>query len=260
MPFVTIISDWAGSDFYTGAIKGALLSKVEDLKFIEIADNINKHDITTGVFILKSCIPFYPDGTVHLFCIRTQITNNEKILIVKYKNQYIISNEYCLRSFGFENNDIEIIIPEQETYNGTFPELDIYVPLATHLLTGKSFYDAGKLYPGNIPDFASKPEIRKEKDLIIIDAHIIYIDSYGNLITDLKKEQFEELVGIKKFEITIENSREKINKISKKYDDVEKGDILALFNSLGLLEIAYNYGRAIDLVKVKLKSIIRIIV
>ena len=71
-----------------------------------------------------------------------------------------------------------------------------------------------------------------------ISGSVIYIDSYKNLITDITLGQFNSLCHGRKFEIVVKNDTYKITRISKTYCEVQSGELLALFNSLGLLEIA----------------------
>ena len=82
MPVVTIISDWEARDYFLGAVKGALMAAVDNIRIIDIAHGIPKHDIVTGLFVLKSCFRFYPEGTVHLFCIRSESLKDSKVIIV----------------------------------------------------------------------------------------------------------------------------------------------------------------------------------
>ena len=66
---------------------------------------------------------------------------------------------------------------------------------------------------------------------------MIYIDRFGNAITNISKEFFEEQIGNKPFTILVRRNQ-KIDIISKKYSDVPEGNILAIFNSADLLEIS----------------------
>ncbi len=71
------------------------------------------------------------------------------------------------------------------------------------------------------------------------------------------------LINISNWEIqqrtdSIKARNESVNKIQKAYGDVPEGEMLALFGSSGLLELAINEGSAKDLLGLRIKDIIRI--
>ena len=76
---------------------------------------------------------------------------------------------------------------------------------------------------------------------------VIYVDNYGNVITNIKKKFFEDIQKGRAFEITARNY--KFTKIYSKYSDIinfdlpeekrhDEGSHLAVFNSSNYLEIA----------------------
>jgi S-adenosylmethionine hydrolase len=75
-----------------------------------------------------------------------------------------------------------------------------------------------------------------------IIGHCIHIDDFGNVITNITKDFFEEERKERKFSISLPGTE--INKISSYYDDVSPSTALAMFNSFGYLEIAINHERA----------------
>ena len=79
-------------------------------------------------------------------------------------------------------------------------------------------------------------------DVNTIQGTVIYVDTFGNVITNIEKEYFENVIGEKRFEIDLPRHREFITQINNRYDDVEPGKMVALFNSSGYLEIAINQG------------------
>ena len=90
----------------------------------------------------------------------------------------------------------------------------------------------------------------------IIRGTIEYIDSYGNMMSNISEALFIQ-VG-KGREFKIEFARYDINKISKTYSDVPEGEILALFNSTKQLEIAMNRDKANSMLGLKLNDSITI--
>ena len=62
------------------------------------------------------------------------------------------------------------------------------------------------------------------------------------MITNIKKELFQEIGKDKEFKIFLTRSGYSINKIHKSYGEVPEGERVALFSSSGFLEIAINKG------------------
>ena len=79
-----------------------------------------------------------------------------------------------------------------------------------------------------------KPKIVKNT----LHGEIIYIDRFGNLITNIDRKTFIAFVGNKKFEIKLKGK--KINGVSESYQGNKKGEILAVFDSFDNLEIAVS--------------------
>ena len=95
-------------------------------------------------------------------------------------------------------------------------------------------------------------------DEAIIAGSVIYIDSYNNLITNISKDLFEQVGRRRNFEILVQSNHYKIKKINKSYNETSSGELLALFNSAGLLEIAINKGNIAELLNLGTNANIRI--
>ncbi|MBU0764442.1 MAG: SAM-dependent chlorinase/fluorinase, partial [Bacteroidetes bacterium] len=87
---------------------------------------------------------------------------------------------------------------------------------------------------------------------------VVYIDSYQNVVTNITRELFEQVRKNRSFEIIPQNYVYKINKINTAYNQTSEGELLAIFNSLGLLEIAIRNGNAAELMNLDTRSKIRI--
>jgi S-adenosylmethionine hydrolase len=87
---------------------------------------------------------------------------------------------------------------------------------------------------------------------------VIHIDSYQNAITNISRELFLRVGGGKAFHIFVQSKHYKIDRINKRYNETEEGELLAIFNSSGLLEIAIRNGNAAGLMKLNTNSTIRV--
>jgi S-adenosylmethionine hydrolase len=100
--------------------------------------------------------------------------------------------------------------------------------------------------------------LRPVLDNNLINGSVIYIDSFSNAITNVTKETFEKIGAGKPYEIFIQSNHYRIDKINETYEDSLSGELLAIFNSVDLLEIAINHGAAADLLNLNINSAVRI--
>jgi len=83
-----------------------------------------------------------------------------------------------------------------------------------------------------------------------LTAEIIYVDSFGNLITNVNKEVIDRM-KVETERVSIAMGRRRINGICSSYSDVGDNEALAIFGSSGYLEISVNLGNAGDILKLK---------
>jgi len=95
-----------------------------------------------------------------------------------------------------------------------------------------------------------------EKDMI--RGVVIYVDRYGNAITNISKEVFEGVQKERNFSILFGREDEQITTISAKYKEVSPPEKLAIFGENSFLQIAMNQGEANKLLGLNLHEIIRI--
>ena len=98
----------------------------------------------------------------------------------------------------------------------------------------------------------------------LIKGIVIFIDGYGNVITNVSRSLFESTSKDRKYTIYFRGDSYGINKVSKSYNDVPPGEKMAIFGPGDFLEIAINRGvegsggGANKLFGLKLNDIIRI--
>lgn len=236
MPIITLTTDWRTDDYYIGAIKGHIYKKCPDAKIIDITHKIEGFKSAHAAFILRGAYPYFPEGTIHLLCTNSEITQENFPICICHNGQYFIGTDS--RAFGvmFAEKPTKVIgiNPINGLTLSTFPELTIFAEAACMLANGMPVDDLGIDLTNEYSALNLQPSVSHNS----ISGNVIYIDSYYNVITDITKEMFYETCKKRKFEISVKNDIYTVNRISETYSDVEKGELVAIFNSLGLLEIA----------------------
>ena len=129
----------------------------------------------------------------------------------------------------------------------SFPEKAVMGPIAAKLAANNDITTIGNPIMDLKRKYFVQANITKNK----IVGHILRIDHYGNLITNINYSDFNKLnennSGI--YEIIV--GIEKLLNIHKVYSDVDSGELFALFNDNKFLEIGMNLGNTSKLLGMK---------
>ncbi len=241
MALITFTSDYGDRDYYVPAVKAKMLAINPQLNIVDISHKIDTYDIAHAAFILKAVYKDFPKGTVHLVAINGTSAMTDGFIGIKLEEHIFIGpNNGVLSLLTDYEPGIIVKFTDIHIKDSTFPAKDILAPIAAKVASGAAIHDFGG------PLMQMKKMIPRQfkatKKQII--CHVIRVDNYGNLITNIRKDVFEKLNPGK---FSIEFSRESLDSLNKSYDNVEPGDCFAFFNSLDLLEIGINHGHGADL-------------
>ncbi len=247
MAIITLTTDFGYKDHFVGALKGAIHSELEDAKIVDISHSVNPFNIQECAYILKNSYKTFPKGTVHIVGVDAELTKENEHIIVYVDGHYFISaNNGVICLITSEINPEKIVsINIPDTINGSFPTYDIFIKVACHLVRGGKMEVVGKPFDNlrSIKDFV--PQLIDGGKTII--GNIVYIDNYGNVVSNIQKNLFDAYRNGRNYEVSVRGKV--IKKIHSKYSDIinydiEKnyrkgpGDLLALFNSSQYLELA----------------------
>lgn len=254
MAIITIISDWNRNDNYLASLKGRILSNCPDTNIIDITHQITPFNSAQAAFVLRHCFRNFPEGTVHLICVNSEATKEKPHVAVKAMNHYFIGCNNGIFGLIFDEDPEEAVILENQIQSEIFPELFVFADCACKIIKNNKLHQIGTPVKSLAKQIPMLPTI----DESVINGSVIYIDSYRNAITNITHELFDKIGKGRRFEIYIQSNYYKITRINKKYNESSTGEMLALFNSSGLLEIAINSGNAADLLNLNINSTIRI--
>lgn len=249
MGIITLISDWGLKDYYSAAVKGMIFKLFPEANVIDITHEVPPYDEEQAAYILKNAFQSFPDGTVHIIGVNTEESANHPHSIAYYEKQYFIGTDNGIFSLIFDKEPERVIVLDilQDADHFTFSGRDRFVKAAVHLAKGGDIDKLGDEKKKLENKMLFKPVV----DQNVIRGVIVYIDRYENLITNIPGTLFKEKVKNRKFTISLRTGR--VGKIHTAYDDVRPGEIVALFASDGMLEIAINKGYAASLLGIKRK-------
>lgn len=251
MTIVTLTTDYGTQDYYAGSLKGILLSRSPGIQLIDITHNVKSYDIVQAAFLVKNAYTNFPTGTIHIVSVHVHSGPAGWLLGVEHDGQIFLGPDNGLFTLMFGTSVDFFKIPFQSDFPGAHRTAIADVVCA--LAEGKALRDIGEPSDDFVERIHFQPIVTHDQ----IRASVIHIDHYGNVIFNLTKSQFEKLCDSRNFELYYRRY-DPIREIHQRYSDVGLGEVLALFNDTGYLELAVNTGKADQLLGLKIDDMIQI--
>lgn len=251
---ITLTTDFGLRDGFVGVMRGVILKIFPDAQIVDITHEIAPQDVTQGAFLLANSAPYFPDACVHLAVVDPGVGGARRPLAIRVGQTIFVGPDNGLLSLAAAECEARTrkkaraIHLNQARYwlprvSHTFHGRDIFSPSAAHLAQGVPFARLGKPVREWI-SLAPSPVERREGMLI---GRVIYIDRYGNIVTNISEKGIEESV-----DWAIDVGGREIRGLVQTYSDVARGEIAALIGSPWKLEIAQREGNAAQTLGVKI--------
>ncbi len=246
MSIITLTTDFGHKDYFVGALKGKILSEHQEAVIVDISHEIDLFNTLEASYCIEAAYRNFPKGTIHIIGVDSERVGDTQHIAMQWDDHYFI----CADN-GILNSLIQKKIPQKmvaitihDRLNIDASDMDVFVAVACHIARGGLLNVIGKEIQSLKPVSVLTSSITD--DLSEIKGQIVYIDSFGNCVTNISQRQFNETIRGRKFEIIIKNK--KFSRLHKSYSDFPvsdvkqlkdlEGDFLALFNENGYLEIA----------------------
>ena len=246
MPIITLTTDFGEKDHFAGAVKGAIYAEFPEAKIVDITHSVTPFHITEASYIIKNAYKKFPEGSIHIIGVDAELTPENKHIALNLDGPYfvcanngimsLIASEYVAEKI------VEINIHEKPKSN--FPVLDVFVKVAGHLARGGTLEVIGKVISEIRQIREVEPFFNAEGNQI--KGNVLYIDNYGNVVTNITRKMFEKIGKGRKFVMRARTAS--FTEIYETYSDAvnfaaeepkrEDGKKLAIFNSGGYIELA----------------------
>jgi S-adenosylmethionine hydrolase len=247
MPIITLTTDFGEKDHFAGAVKGAIYSELDDVRIVDISHSISPFHITEAAYIIQNAYRSFPVGTIHIIGIDSELNPENKHIAVFLDGHYFIcANNGIISMLASEINPEKIVeINIHDRIISNFPVLDVFVKVACHIARGGTLEVIGKTISEIKQLTGIRPVVNVDANQII--GNVIYIDNYGNVISNITKSLFEEIGKGRECKITARTAS--FTKVYNQYSNAinfnlppekreEDGKKLALWNSSGYLELS----------------------
>ena len=201
MTFVTLTTDFGQKDYSIAVIKAALLSQIPGVNIIDISHQISPYNHSETAYILKNSYAAFPKGSIHIIGVESEFTQENIHLAMEFDGHFFIGADngiFSLIKEELKSNKI-VAINIHKSVITSFPVLDVFINVAAHISREGALEVIGS--PVNeIRQLTNiKPVINPERNKIL--GSVIYIDNYGNVVTNITEKLFNKIGKTRNFMI-----------------------------------------------------------
>lgn len=243
MPILTFTTDFGTRDWFVGTMKGVALGINPRARIVDLTHEIQPGDIRAGAFALMAGCRYFPKGTVHMVVVDPGVGSSRRAIAVQTNDYFFVGPDNGVLSWALAHERIKSVRRLEESkyflnnISRTFHGRDIFSPVGAHLSKGLPIQRLGR----EVKDWIRLPWPQPTKSREVIRGEVIYIDRFGNAITNFESQP--EFNG--RSAICEVNARRKARcQLADFYGAVPANRAVAVFGSSGYLEFAVNGGSA----------------
>ena len=255
---ITLMTDFGTSDHYVGVMKGVMLNINPQVQIVDITHTIPPQDIHGAAFLIDSAYRYFPTGTIHVIVVDPGVGSDRRAIVCQTETAYFVCPDNGILTHILRNGKrIHTVAMENSGYflpevSNTFHGRDIFAPVAAHLSGGVPIDKLGTPVAPPVQLPIPTPQVT---DKAII-GQVIWIDFFGNLVTNISHEIVKSLEG--RNGVVICAGSAKIDHVNRSYTESAVGEVLAIVGSSNRLEISINQGNAAQTLGLKRGDTIRI--
>ncbi|HEV8726264.1 MAG TPA: SAM-dependent chlorinase/fluorinase [Candidatus Binatia bacterium] len=234
---ITLTTDFGPKDSFVGIMKGVIAGINPQAHVIDITHGIPPQDILAGALTLRHSVRFFPRGSIHVTVVDPGVGSARRPLLIEGDGNYFIGPDNGVLSLAVENIEpTHIVHLSNPVYHlkrtgTTFHGRDIFAPVAAHLSVGVSPTALGEASENFVK--LALPEVARQGRSI--EGEIVYIDSFGNLFTNIRQHDLTGFPG-DRLDIAVRSAT--IHGLAQHYASAREGELVALINSWDVVEIA----------------------
>lgn len=242
-PLITLTTDFGSGSHYVAAAKGVILALNPEVRIIDLTHDIPAQDLRQAAFFLASSLHYFPPETLHVVVVDPGVGSQRAILYVEMANlRLLVPDNGCWTWLieGGRRRPRVIRLTEKRFWrsrvSATFHGRDIFAPVAANLSLGLDPRELGPIVSEWVR--LERPAARHGPQGIA--GEVIYVDRYGNLISNIPGET-----------LTLDDRPKRVcvagvevPRAVRTYAEAEPGALIALVSSGEWLEVAVNQGNA----------------
>lgn len=249
---LTLTTDFGIRDSYVPVMKAAVARIDPSIHIIDVTHEIAPHDVMEAAYVLRSSVPYFPPGTVHLVVVDPGVGTDRRCVALRSGDQRFVGPDNGIFSLVLDGRRPDELVELDRSQfwrtnspSRTFHGRDIFAPVAAHLASGRSIRDVGTPIEALERLHWALP-ITDEQG---IQGWVLHVDHFGNCVTNISRKAFEECRRGRNMKCFVGNCI--LREVSTTYGEVTSGEPLILFNSGDYLEVSVSSGNASQLLDIQ---------
>lgn len=238
MPIITLSTDFGQNDFLVGAFKGQLLSAHPSFQtIVDITHSLYTSNFLYIAYVCNNSFRFFPPNSFHIVLVNLFESVNTEILIIRHNQQIIVGPNNGLLTMILNKKPEEVLALKLPT--SAEPTTTNYTWMISKALKEMA---SGLPVEHETEQFTvvEKYSIRSAVGENWLEAQIIFIDKFENVILNITRTEFEQIRRNRSFKIEVRGAL--ISELKRNYSDGAPGEAIAWFNSAGYLELGVIQG------------------
>ncbi len=275
---ITLTTDFGTGDGYVASMKGVILGINPSANIVDITHAIEPQFIRQAAFILHTAWRYFPAGSIHIVVVDPGVGSQRQMVILQTPVAYFMAPDNGVLSYILyelergqeqsrksvittpDNSTFEKGLPEgckaisitnqkywRQPVSSTFHGRDILAPVAAYLSLEYPISAFGEEL-ARLNSFPVPQPFRDGNGHLT--GHIIHIDRFGNLITNLRSIDIRPGSAVE-----IHNQR--IENLSTYY--AQSSGLIAVVGSNDYLEISVRDGNAARVLGVNIGDTVTIL-
>jgi len=248
---ITFTTDFGLNDHYVGTMKGVILSINPGALLVDICNSVQSFDILDGAITISQAYRHFPSETIHLVIVDPGVGTARRPIVVTTEKHVFIAPDNGVLSFVYDQEQrisVRHITAEHyflQPVSGTFHGRDVFAAVAGWLSKGVEAAKFGDEINDYVRFAAPRPKPVNEKQ---VKGVIIKVDKFGNLITNITPRDLPQIFGADPLPFKVVVGKSEVTKMKSAYAEGAPGEVFAILNSMGFLEIASHRASAAQLV------------
>lgn len=258
---ITLLTDFGARDYFVGSLKGVILTINPQATIVDLSHHVAPHAIEEAAYVLKSCYATFPEGTVHVVVVDPGVGSARRPLLVTSGRYFFVAPDNGILTYIFdEESQVQVreITNRQfrlESAGVTFDGRDLFAPAAAWLTKNQPVSAFGPV----VRDVQTFPISKPCWESGTLVGEIVYVDRFGNLISNITAAQLKELQAVtRRPDPVIRVAGHLIQGVVGNYSEGDREKPQALINSNGYLEIFLKEAHAASELKTGCRGSLRL--
>ncbi len=246
---IFLFTDFGLSGFYVGQMHAAILSAPGSSgPIIDLMHDAPAQDVKSAAYLLAALVDRTPEDAVIVGVVDPGVGGNRPAVVVETDGRCLVgpgNGLFEMAARQAENAVTHRLVWQPENLSASFHGRDLFAPAAAQIAAGGDSWRQRLVVP--LPASAERPGSDWPDDL----PSVIHIDGFGNAMTGLRAAKLAP-------GLSVAVGGRRLQRATT-FSDVPAGEAFWYENSIGLIEIAVNKGRASDSLSLAVGSAIGVV-